>query len=170
MSFLKLMLVPCSYTVVMDGQRMDRKRKFHWKQAVEIGNETTVDNQRELYSSLSRLKWLPPALYRAVNAELGLTPREYKRRLKECETILLRREIEKRKQAMKAEGPRPRGGFHNAAIEEIAPTVEASILELRSLGRRMGLKVSKEKSRIKPEALKQRVRRMNLHARKTGRH
>jgi hypothetical protein len=154
----------------MDGQRMDRKRKFHWKQAVEIGNETTVDNQRELYGLLSKLKWLRPALCRAVYAEMGITPREYKRLIKETETMLWREAIEKRKQAMKAEGPRPRGGFHNAAIEEIAPTVEASILQLRSLGRRMGLKVSKEKSRIKPEALKQRVRRMNLHARKTGRH
>jgi len=178
--FEKLMLVPCSFTFETDGRGHISRRhitgkhrpttKFHWKQAVEIGGETTVDNQRQLYSLLSKLEWLPPALSRAVYAEMGITPREYKRRIKEAETYLWRRAIERRKQAMKAEGTRPRGGLHNAAVEEIAPTMLVLASMVHSAERRMGFKVSEEKSRITSEALKQRVRRQNLRARKTGRH
>jgi hypothetical protein len=166
-----LMIVPCSHTIEgIIAREYRTTTKFHWQQAVEMGNETTVDKQVLLYNLLLQIQWLPPALYRAVSAELGMTPREYKHVLKEIETIFWRKDIEKRKQAMKAQGPRPRGGFHNPAVEEFSPTMHVLAPILQSLGRRMGLKVSKEKSRITSEALKQRVRRLNLRAKKTGRH
>ena len=90
--------------------------------------------------------WLPPALRRVIMAELNLSPRHQNRRIEEARTTTLRFLIEERKQAMRAQGQRPRGGVHEAAVAEIADQQSMTV-----------------------PALKQRLRRLNQRARKTRR-
>ncbi len=119
--------------------------EIHRRQVVDIGNWSTAAEQRQLYELLLEMEWLPPALRRVIMAELGLSLRDQKRRIKEAETITLRQLVKEREQAMRAQGQRPQGGVHEAAATEIT-----------------------ERRGMKPPALKQRLRRLNQHARKLG--
>jgi hypothetical protein len=120
--------------------------EIHRRQVVDIGNCSTAAEQRQLYELLLEMEWLPPALRRVIMAELNLSPRHQNRRIEEARTTTLRFLIEERKQAMRAQGQRPRGGVHEAAVAEIADQQSMTV-----------------------PALKQRLRRLNQRARKTGR-
>jgi hypothetical protein len=120
--------------------------EIHRRQVVDIGNWSTAAEQRQLYELLLEMEWLPPALRRVIMAELNLSPRHQNRRIEEARTTTLRFLIEERKQAMRAQGRRPRGGVHEAAVAEIADQQSMTV-----------------------PALKQRLRRLNQRARKTGR-
>ena len=84
--------------------------EIHRRQVVDIGNWSTAAEQRQLYKLLLEMEWLPPALRRVIMAELNLSPRHQNRRIEEARTTTLRFLIEERKQAMRAQGQRPRGG------------------------------------------------------------
>lgn len=120
--------------------------EIHRRQVVDIGNWSTAAEQRQLYELLLEMEWLPPALRRVIMAELNLSPRHQNRRIEEARTTTLRFLIEERKQAMRAQGQRPRGGVHEAAVAEIADQQSMTV-----------------------PALKQRLRRLNQRVRKTGR-
>jgi hypothetical protein len=144
---LALMLVPFSF---VDGINDINGKpritvKTHMRKAVVIGNKNTAAERRQFYQSLLEIGWLPSALRRVVMAELGLSLRDQKRRIKEAETITLRQLVKEREQAMRAQGQRPQGGVHEAAATEIT-----------------------ERRGMKPPALKQRLRRLNQRARKLG--
>jgi hypothetical protein len=143
-----LMLVPFSFIDGCDDITGEPRMtvETHMRQAVVMKYKKTTAEQRQFYQSLLEIGWLPSALRRVVMEELGLSPRHQNRRIEEAETITLRHLINERKRAMRAEGQRPRGGVHEAAVAEIAD--------------QQGMKVP---------ALKQRLRRLNQRARKTGR-
>jgi hypothetical protein len=142
---LALMLVPFSFVDGINDITGEPRItvKTHMRKAVVIGNKNTAAERRQFCQSLLEIGWLPSALRRVVMEELGLSLRDQKRRIKEVETITLRKLVEDRKQAMRAQGLRPRGGVHDAAVEEIAQGMTS-------------------------DALKQRLRRLNQRARKLG--
>jgi hypothetical protein len=145
-----LRLIPYSFTI--DGYDEGKPRTtINWGQAINIGNESTTAEQKQLYQLLLKMDWLPPALRRVIMEELGLSLRDQNRRTEEVRTITLRCLIEERKQALRAQGQRPRGGVHEAALEEIAG--------------RQGMTVEALKKRL--ERLKQRAKKRST---KTGRH
>jgi hypothetical protein len=137
------MLVPRSptFTGCITGP-LSSTSKTHWRQAVEIGNESTAAERRQFYEVLLKNDWLPPALRSAAMKELGLSLREEKRKIDEILTNGLRYMIETREQAMNAQGLRPRGGVPDAAVAEIA--------------KQFGIKV---------DTLKKRLQRLNKRAR-----
>jgi hypothetical protein len=142
-----LMLVPFSFIDGCDDITGEPRMtvETHMRQAVVMKNKNTTAEQRQFYQSLLEIGWLPSALRRVVMEELGLSLRQQKRKINEAVTITLRKLVEDRKQAMRAQGLRPRGGVHDAAVEEIAQGMTS-------------------------DALKQRLRRLNQRSRKTGRH
>ena len=126
------MLVPFS---VIDGtdEATGKPRltaELHLRWAVEMRHTTTAE-RRTFYRSLLKISWLPPALRRAVMAELGLSLRRQKRDFEEARTLALRHMIEERKQAMRAQRQRPRGGIHEAAVEEIAHRLGMAVVALK---------------------------------------
>lgn len=143
-----LMLVPFSFIDGCDDITGEPRMtvETHMRQAVVMKNTNTTAEQRQLYELLLEMEWLPPALRRVIMAELNLSPRHQNRRIEEARTTTLRFLIEERKQAMRAQGQRPRGGVHEAAVAEIADQQSMTV-----------------------PALKQRLRRLNQRARKTGR-
>jgi len=145
---LALMLVPYSFIDGIDDitGKPYMTVKTHMRRAVQIGNKNTAAEQEQFYRSLLEIGWLPSALRRVVMEELNLSPRHQNRRIEEARTTTLRFLIEERKQAMRAQGRRPRGGVHEAAVAEIADQQSMTV-----------------------PALKQRLRRLNQRARKTGR-
>ncbi len=118
-----VMLVPFSF---IDG-RDDMTGKpritaeIHWRRAVAMSNDgITAAGRRNFYRLLLEIAWLPPALRRAVMAELGLSLHKQKRDFDDGGTIAMRHMIKERKKAMRAQGLRPRGGIHEAAVAEVA--------------------------------------------------
>lgn len=142
-----LMLVPFSFIDGCDDITGEPRMtvETHMRQAVVMKNKNTTAEQRKFYQSLLEIGWLPSALRRVVMEELGLSLRQQKRKINEAVTITLRKLVEDRKQAMRAQGLRPRGGVHDPAVEEIAQGITS-------------------------DALKQRLQRLKQRARKTGRH
>jgi hypothetical protein len=57
--------------------------EIHRRQVVDIGNWSTAAEQRQLYELLLEMEWLPPALRRAIMAELNVSPRHQNRRIEE---------------------------------------------------------------------------------------
>jgi hypothetical protein len=111
-----------------------------------MGNGSTAAEQRQFYRLLLEMDWVPPKLRSVVLKEaLCLTLREEKRRDNESATMALRYLIKDREQAMKAQGLRPRGGVHDAAVEEIAdehgievPALKKRLQRLNRRGREIG--------------------------------
>jgi hypothetical protein len=140
-----LMLVPFSFIDGCDDITGEPRMtvETHMRQAVVMKNTNTTAEQRQLYELLLEMEWLPPALRRVIMAQLKLSLRDQNRLIEEARTATLRFLIEERKQAMRAQGQRPRGGVREAALAEIA-----------------------KKQGMEPTALKQRLRRLNQRVRK----
>ena len=117
-----LVLVPLSFIYGRDDLTGELRitAEAHCRRAVEICSDSTTAEQKNFYQLLLKISWLPPALRRAVMAELGLSLRKQKRDIEEGGTIGMRFLIEQRKKAMQAQRLRPRGGIHEAAVAEIA--------------------------------------------------
>jgi hypothetical protein len=88
--------------------------KTHMRKAVVIGNKNTAAERRQFYQSLLEIGWLPSALRRVVMAELGLSLRDQKRRIKEAETITLRQLVKGASSHARSRAA-PQGGVHEAA-------------------------------------------------------
>jgi hypothetical protein len=90
-----------------------------WDRAVII----TGANRKLFYETVSKMDWLPATLRRAIDRELGISPRERKKELTEWQTAGLRHLINQTKARMYRNGERPRGGIHDAAFHEVAKQV-----------------------------------------------
>ena len=96
-----------------------------------LGQDDSKSKQKCFYYSLLEISWLSPKIRRAVMAELGLSSREQNRRIEQARTATLRVLINERKTQMRANGERPRGGIHDAAVTEIAGEQSMTITALR---------------------------------------
>jgi hypothetical protein len=93
----------------------------HWDGAVIIkSRKETGASRRLFYETVSKMDWLPATLRRAIDRELGISPRERKKEAMERQTAGLRYLINQTKARMRKNGERPRGGIHDAAVDEIA--------------------------------------------------
>jgi hypothetical protein len=72
---------------------------------------------------LLQLPWLSPQMRRAIKVELSGGVREYERQLKHSETQVLRWLVNEAKARMRKNGERPKGGIHDAAIDEVSDQV-----------------------------------------------
>jgi ribosome-associated translation inhibitor RaiA len=104
--------------------------EVHMRRAVEVLYANAAE-RTTFYQSLLEISWLPPALRRAVMAKLGLSLRKQKRDIEYARTVTMRHMIEERKQAMRAQRLRPRGGIHEAAVEEIAAALGMTVPTLK---------------------------------------
>ena len=104
--------------------------EFHVRRAVEMSDANAAERET-FYRSLLKLSWLPPELRRVIMLELGLSLRKQRRDVEEAVTITLLHIIEERKRAMRAQRLRPRGGLHEAAIEEIAHRQRMTVAALK---------------------------------------
>jgi hypothetical protein len=92
--------------------------------------------RRTFYEALLRVEWLPPTVRRAVMQELGHSLQKHKASVEDARTVTLEVLVKECKAQMRANGERPHGGSHNAAVEKLATSRGMS-----------------------PEALKQRITR-----------
>jgi hypothetical protein len=76
--------------------------------------------RRSFYEALLKIEWLPPTIRRAVLKELGQSLQKQKRSIEYARTVTLNSLIKKCKARMRANGERPRGGIHDAAVEHVA--------------------------------------------------
>jgi hypothetical protein len=118
----------------------DGRRKTHFVQYIDDDED---DLRRSFYRALLEIKWLPSKIQSAVMAELGLSLQKQKSDVENARTQVLKFLVGECKARMRANGERPRGGIHDAAVAEVAA--------------RQGMK---------PEALKQRITRINKRSRK----
>jgi hypothetical protein len=93
--------------------------------------------RRSFYEALLKIEWLPPTIRRAVMQELGQSLQKHNRSVEYARTVTLEFLVKECKAKMRANGERPRGGIHNAAVERVATSQGMS-----------------------PEALKQRITRV----------
>jgi hypothetical protein len=117
----------------------DGRRKTHFVQYIDDED----DLRRSFYRALLEIKWLPSKIQSAVMAELGLSLQKQKSDVENARTQVLKFLVGECKARMRGNGERPRGGIHDAAVAEVAA--------------RQGMK---------PEALKQRITRINKRPRK----
>ena len=117
----------------------DGRRKTHLVQYIDDED----DLRRSFYQALLEIKWLPSKIQSAVMSELGLSLQKRKRHVENARTQTLKFLVDECKARMRGNGERPRGGIHDAAVAEVAA--------------RQGMK---------PEALKQRITRINKRPRK----
>jgi len=126
------MLVPLSF---IDGTDEATSKplittELHLRRAVVMSDANAAE-RRTFYQSLLEISWLPSALRRAVMAELGLSLRKQKRAFEEGGTITMHHIIEERKQVMRAQRLRPRGGIHDAVVAEIADQQGMTVAALK---------------------------------------
>lgn len=141
-----VMLVPLSFIDGTDeatGKPLTTA-ELHLRRAVAM-NDANAAERTTFYQSLLKLLWLPPALRRVIMLELGLSLRKQRRDFEEGVTITMLHMIEERKQAMCAQQQRPRGGRHEAAIEETA--------------HRQGMTVAALKKRVQRYKRRRKIRR-----------
>jgi hypothetical protein len=97
-------------------------------QAMLVGH-ADQDQQRLFYNSLLELPWLAAGVRRAVMVELGLSLRKQNVKIEHARTATLKVLIAEAEAHMRANGERPRGGIHDAAVAAVARqkgmTVEA---------------------------------------------
>ena len=94
------------------------------------------DGRRSFYEALLKIKWLPSTIRRAVMRELGQSLQKHKRSIEDARTVTLEFLVKQCKAQMRANGERPQGGIHEAAVAQVATSQGMS-----------------------PEALKQRITR-----------
>ena len=94
------------------------------------------DGRRSFYEALLKIQWLPSAIQRPVMQLLGQSLRKHKRSFEDGRTVALEFLVKERKAQMRANGERPQGGIHDAAVAQVATSRGMS-----------------------PEALKQRITR-----------
>jgi hypothetical protein len=94
------------------------------------------DGRRSLYEALLKIQWLPSAIKAAVRKALDQSLRKHNRSIEDARTVTLEFLIKECKAQMRANGERPQGGIHDAAVAQVATSQGMS-----------------------PEALKQRITR-----------
>jgi hypothetical protein len=94
------------------------------------------DGRRSFYEELLKIEWLPSTIRRAVMRELGQSLQKHKRSIEDARTVTLEFLVKQCKAQMRANGERPQGGIHEAAVAQVATSQGMS-----------------------PEALKQRITR-----------
>ncbi len=102
-----------------------------------IDDNDVTGLRRSFYEALLKIEWLPPTIRRAVMQELGQSLQKHNRSVEYARTVTLEVLVKECKSKMRANGERPRGGIHNAAVERVATSQGMS-----------------------PEALKQRITRV----------
>jgi hypothetical protein len=99
------------------------------------------DGRRSFYEALLKIQWLPSAIQGAVRKVLGQSLQKHKRSIEDARTVALEFLVKECKAQMRANGERPQGGIHDAAVAQVATSQGMS-----------------------PEALKQRITRRKRHA------
>ena len=94
------------------------------------------DGRRSFYEALLKIQWLPSAIQGAVMKVLGQSLQKHKRSSEDARTVALEFLVKECKAQMRANGKRPQGGIHDAAVAQVATSQGMS-----------------------PEALKQRITR-----------
>ncbi len=94
------------------------------------------DGKRAFYEALLKIQWLPSPIQGAVMKVLGQSLQKHKRSFEDGRTVALEFLVKERKAQMRANGERPQGGIHDAAVAQVATSRGMS-----------------------PEALKQRITR-----------
>src|SRR5262249_9736479 len=79
-----------------------------------------ADMIRRFYSKLLDMPWLSPRMRHAVMAEVSGSVRAYNRGIEYAKTAVMRKQFNDRKARLRNEGRLPRGGIHEAAVEEEA--------------------------------------------------
>jgi hypothetical protein len=116
----------------------DGRRETHFAQHID-----DMSLRRSFYQALLQIEWLPSTVRNAVTSELGLSVQKRKSDAEKARTIMLKILIAEAKARKRRNGERPSGGIHAAAVAEVAAS-----------------------QHMTPEALKQRVTRLNKHFRK----
>jgi hypothetical protein len=103
--------------------------KIHWqatgaakiKQIRRVSMEQAdAADQKRFLEAVLKFKWLSSQLRRAITSELGRSVRKQDKELNYATVATLRVMIEERKALMRKRGEKPRGGIHNAALEQVA--------------------------------------------------
>ena len=94
------------------------------------------DGRRSFYEALLKIQWLPSAIQGAIMKVLGQSLQKHKRSIEDGRTVALEFLVKECKTQMRANGERPQGGIHDAAVVQVATSQGMS-----------------------PEALKQRITR-----------
>jgi hypothetical protein len=76
--------------------------------------------RRRFLESLLALSWLPPKVRHAIVKSLGRSPRAVKVGIEQARTMVWRLRVAEVETRMRENGECPPGGFHAAAIEEVA--------------------------------------------------
>ena len=95
------------------------------------------DGRRSFYEALLKIQWLPSAIRAAVMKVLDQSLQKHKRSIEDARTVTLEFLVKECKAQMRANGERPQGGIHDAAVAQVATSQGMS-----------------------PEALKQRITRV----------
>ena len=93
--------------------------------------EDTEDNRKAFYAALLEIPWLAPKVRNAILRELGRSPREEDVGIERARNLTMRMMINERKELMRKNGDRPRGGVHEAAVAAIAHEQGLSVSALK---------------------------------------
>jgi hypothetical protein len=78
------------------------------------------EQKRRFYQALLHIAWLPSKVRGAILRELGSSLRQEQGRYAKGHAQVLRHLIKEEEMRIRESGERPRGGVHNAAVEEVA--------------------------------------------------
>jgi hypothetical protein len=84
------------------------------------------DQRKRFYRALLQIPWLARGVRRAIHMELGSSPVQHQRAIKRAEIKELRELVELHEARMRWKRERPRGGIHDAALNEIAELIGLS--------------------------------------------
>jgi hypothetical protein len=89
-------------------------------QPVPMTNDGSETHRKEFYEAMLEIDWLAPKIRNAVMRELGRSQRAEDADYERGRNLVFRVLINERKDLMRKNNERPRGGVHEAAIEQVA--------------------------------------------------
>jgi hypothetical protein len=93
------------------------------RDVVFIGEIATAEERKRFYEALLKIDWLPSNIRGAILQELGSSLSQEKHDRTWGETYASRHMIKETKARMRAQGERPKGGIHDAAVAEVAERI-----------------------------------------------
>jgi hypothetical protein len=110
--------------------------RLDWSGSPTVVNAATDSQRQTFYEQLLTIRWLAPKVRNAVMTELGKSVRAEKLADQQVSALGLRLLVDDTKQRMRANGERPQGGIHDAALTKVASHMRLTVPALRQRLRR----------------------------------
>jgi hypothetical protein len=131
-------ILPFRFQFRIDTKNVGTRTAYHRSgfvikagQPVPMTDDANEIQRKDFYEALLKIGWLAPKVRNAVMRELGRSQRVENMRRERGRTLAIRARINERKNLMKKNNERPRGGVYEAALAEEAEELGMTVAALK---------------------------------------